>query len=161
MDDLNLSSTVGQTSWQYNLFSNVLFTILLLISLYFLAKLYYNAICDLIQARKEAFQAMKKFYAILTKQNIKKVVSCLGLMIYCFYMMFFYILISPFHALSWESSTASFRSIKPIYLVFSKVNTPSIDWYVTFSPKQQDCRQDMITNKFISKDITGYLTATI
>ena len=59
-------------------------------------------------------------------------------------------------ALSWESSATSFRSIKPIYLVFQKL-TPTSDCFVKFGPKQQDCRQDMITNKFISDDITGYI----
>ena len=49
--------------------------------------------------------------------------------------------------------------MKPIYLVCQKL-TPTarpIDWFVKFGPKQQDCRQDMITNKFISDDITGYI----
>lgn len=94
MDDLNLISTVGQQ----NLFCTVLYTLLLSISFYFLAKLYYYLISEGIKAWKEAFQAMKEFYAILNKEDIKKVVSCLGLMIYCFYMILFYSLIAPFHA---------------------------------------------------------------
>ena len=99
MDDLNPSSTVGQTSWQYNLFCNVLYTILLSTSFYFLGKLYYYLICEGIKTWKQFFQAIKEFYPSLTWQNIKMVVSCLGHMIYCFYMMLFYSLIAPFHAL--------------------------------------------------------------
>ena len=71
MDDLNLSSTVGQTSWQHNLFCTVLYTLLLSISFYFLAKLYYYLISEGIKAWKEAFQAMKDFYAILRLNSEK------------------------------------------------------------------------------------------
>ena len=99
MDDLDLNSMFGQSSWQHNLFCTILYTLLLLIWLYFLAKLNYYLLFEGIKAWKQVFQDIKEFYYFLTMQNIKTVVSCLGSIIYCFFMMFFYTLIAPFHAL--------------------------------------------------------------
>ena len=102
MDYLNLAPTVNQTSWLLNLFCYILYSFFLFIAVYFLVKLYYDLLIEGIKAWKNAFQAIKEFYSLLTMRNIKSFFSCLGLItytvMYCLFVMIFYPLIAPFHA---------------------------------------------------------------